>query len=117
MSEAESRWASSRRLALPGGGWWDLSLQPLWKHVKLWKGGDECLVETAILHLTLGWSFDEPITVDALKARDPDDLACVVEAIISTIGAQPESRTANTRGNSFPDIILATMTFPFSNTV
>ena len=92
MSEAGASPKSSRRLTLPGGGWWDLSLRPLWKHVKLWKGGDECLVEAAILHLTLDWSFEEPITIDSLKARDPDDLACVVEAIISTFAKPFESK-------------------------
>ena len=92
MGEAGASPKSSRRLALPGGGWWDLSLRPLWKHVRLWEGGDECLVETAILHLTLDWSFDEPIGVDGLKARDPDDLACVLEAIISTLETPSESK-------------------------
>ncbi len=91
MSEAGARSEPSIRLALPSGGWWDLSLRPLWKHVKLWKGGDECLVETAVLHLSLGWSFDGPITLDALKARDPEDLACVVEAIVGTFGTPSES--------------------------
>ena len=92
MSEAGARWTSSRRLTLPGGGWWALSLRPLWKDVRQWEGGDECLVETAILQLTLDWGFDEPITVDALKARDPEDLACVVEAIISAFGMPPEGK-------------------------
>ena len=91
MCEAGTSWESSRRLALPSGGWWDLSLRPLWKHVKLWKGGDDRLVETAILHLTLGWSFDEAITVDALRARNPDDRACVIEGIIDTFRAPSES--------------------------
>ena len=69
-----------------------MSLRPLWKHVKLWKGGDERLVETAILQMTSDWCFDEPVTVDALRARDADDLACVIEAIISTYGTSSEGK-------------------------
>ena len=91
MVEPEASDESSGRLALPGGGWWVLSLRPLWKHVRLWRGGEEGLVETAILQLTSDWSFDEPITPDALKARDPDDIACVVEAIVSVFGPPSES--------------------------
>lgn len=92
MSDAGTRREPSIRLTLPGGGWWELSLRPLWKHVKLWKGEDECVVETAILQLTLDWSFDEPITRDALKARDLDDLTCVIDAIVDTFGASSESK-------------------------
>lgn len=69
-----------RRIALPSGGWWEISTRPLWKHVRDWPHEGADLIDHALTSLTIAWSFSEEIGVGTIAGRDADDLIAVIEA-------------------------------------
>jgi hypothetical protein len=68
------------RVELPSGGWWDISVRPAWAHLSEWSDAGNDLVDRALVSLTAGWSFSEPVSVEAIAALDPEDLIAVLEA-------------------------------------
>ena len=65
---------------MPSGGWWDIFVRPTWAHLSGWSDAGTDLVDRALVSLTAGWSFSEPASVEAIAARDPEDLIAVLEA-------------------------------------
>ena len=68
------------RVELPSGGWWDIFVRPTWAQLSGWSNAGTGLVDRALVSLTAGWSFSEPASVEAIAARDPEDLIAVLEA-------------------------------------
>ena len=68
---------------LPSGGWCELTARPLWRHVQPWldDGGRGNLVSRALVSLTTGWSFHEPVSEIGLLSRDDEDIAVVLEVL------------------------------------
>lgn len=86
-----------KRIALPSGGWWELRLRPLWRHVRQWMAADGApgLVEQALASLTAAWSFPEEVSADAVRLRHPGDMAAALEVMLQEVipamgGASPE---------------------------
>ena len=71
------------RVELPSGGWWDIVVRPTWSHLSGWSDAGTDLVDRALVSLTAGWSFSEPTSVEAIAARDTEDLIAVLEAFVA----------------------------------
>lgn len=71
---------SIRRLRLPNGQWWDLETRPTVRQFleieKIVRNGaeDEKGSYEVLRYLTMGWSFREEVTVDAIMDRHIDEL-------------------------------------------
>ncbi len=68
------------RVELSSGGWWDICVRPTWAHLSGWSDAGNDLVDRALVSLTAGWSFSESASVEAIAARNPEDLIAVLEA-------------------------------------
>ncbi len=76
-----------KRIALPTGGWWELRLRPLWRHVRQWMAKDDApgLVEQALASLTAAWSFPEEVSPEAVRLRQPDDVAAALAVALREV--------------------------------
>ena len=81
------------RISLPSGGWWDLVTRPMWRHLRLLLTGArqgataaaDTLVDHLLVALTTAWSFDEPVSLDSLAAREGADMDAVVEVLCASV--------------------------------
>ena len=80
QSDPSGQVGEAHRVELPSGGWWDIFVRPTWAHLSGWSDAGTDLVDRALVSLTAGWSFSEPASVEAIAARDPEDLIAVLEA-------------------------------------
>ena len=71
------------RVDLPSGGWWELSARPEWRRVRplLDSGPGGAPASRALIRLTSGWSFPEPVSERALLSRDDEDVAAALETL------------------------------------
>ncbi len=81
------------RVELPSGGWWDIYVRPTWAHLSGWSDAGTDLVDRALASLTAGWSFSEPASVEAIAARDPEDLIAVLEAFKRSVARHLATRS------------------------
>ena len=72
------------RVALPTGGWWDVETRPTWAQVKEWQrwaAEDDTFPERVLAQLTLGWSFLEAVSAEAVARRSEADVAAAMAAV------------------------------------
>ena len=74
-----------RRLQLPSGGWWEMETRPRWGHRRLWAlpgrltSSQARPSDRALVALTTAWSFDEPVSLATLRAREAADLGTALD--------------------------------------
>jgi len=79
------------RIVLPDSGWWDLNSNPDWNTIKAFRAkltalgdiddaGAE-IIDMALVEFTDGWSFPEPVTLEAIGTRRASDLIPVMEVV------------------------------------
>lgn len=64
---------------LPSGGTWRFNTHPAWGVVKALIKTDDSSEQLRLL--SLGWSFDEQVTVENIDGRDPYDVMAAQEAV------------------------------------
>ena len=77
----------STHIALPSGGWWEISTRPLWRHLRAWTDavGDKAhngeLLDFALASVTTAWSFDEELSAESVGHREPADQEAAIQAL------------------------------------
>ena len=94
------------RISLPHGQWWEIETRPRWSHVRQWtlghvtsgagptkvRYGEQDLIERALVSLTTGWSFDEPVSLHSLARREAGDVVAAMKLLEDSVGALWNSR-------------------------
>ena len=71
------------RVGLPSQGWWEIDTAPKWGAIRSidQKQGDVALLAA----VTAGWSFDEPVTAEAVNNRETPDVLLALEVVFDKI--------------------------------
>ena len=79
-------------MELADDNWWDILTKPRWKHMKEFRAAlkkedadDDSLADIALAHFTVGWSYAESVTVDAIGEREIEDLMKVLPVVVEKL--------------------------------
>ena len=80
------------RVQLADDNWWDILTKPKWKHMRDFRAAlrkddtdTDILADIALANFTVGWSYAESVTVDAIGEREIEDLMKVLPVVVEKL--------------------------------
>ena len=71
------------RLEIPSGGWWEIDTAPRWGAIR---NIDQTQGDASLLAaVTVAWSFDEPVSAEAVNNRETPDVLMALEVVFEKI--------------------------------